>query len=83
MMVPSLPCCLWNWTICAKGKSQMTSELSTKKGSSLEARVDCASLMGPAVPSGSSSSENVISMPSWDGKVGRVVAWGQRAVRSP
>ena len=36
-MVPSLPCCKWYLTISVKGKSQMTSELRTKKGSSLQA----------------------------------------------
>ena len=63
-IVPSFPCCLWNLTICLKGKSQITSEFKTKKGSLFDARMCSANLMGPAVPNGSSSSENVIWIPS-------------------
>ena len=49
-MVPSFPWDLWYSTICLNGKSQMTSELRTKKGSSLDARTSRDSARGPAVP---------------------------------
>ena len=45
-------------------KSQMTSELRTKKGSSEEVKISRANAKGPAVPSGSDSCENVSVMPN-------------------
>lgn len=59
-MVPSSPCFLWKAARSAKGYSQITSELRTKKGVSSFPRISSASLRGPAVPSGSDSMEKVI-----------------------
>lgn len=67
-MVPSFPCALWKSTISLKGKSQMTSELRTKKGSSDEVRMSFAKANGPAVPRGSDSCENDRVMPIYTTK---------------
>ena len=45
-------------TISLNGKSQITSELKTKNGSSPEVRLSFAKAKGPAVPSASVSWEN-------------------------
>lgn len=47
-IVPSLPCCWWNFSMSSKGKSQMTSLLRTKKGSSLSVSSSRAKARGPA-----------------------------------
>ena len=47
-----------------KGKSQMTSLLSTKKGSSSLAKMSLDRAKGPAVPRGSFSWEKVMEIPS-------------------
>eukprot|EP01139_Manchomonas_bermudensis_P024120 Amastigsp_a842049_99.p3 type:complete len:115 gc:universal Amastigsp_a842049_99:641-985(+) len=62
-IVPSRPWLRWNSSIAAKGKLQITSELSTKNGSPSRSS-DSASLRGPAVPSGYGSSDVEIRMPS-------------------
>lgn len=47
-IVPSLPCCWWKFNMSSKGKSQMTSLLRTKKGSSLSVKSSRAKAKGPA-----------------------------------
>mmetsp|Transcript_1650 Transcript_1650/g.5378 ORF Transcript_1650/g.5378 Transcript_1650/m.5378 type:complete len:217 (-) Transcript_1650:8-658(-) len=64
-MVPSLPWFLWKARSSASGKVQVTSELSTKKGSVVRS-TSRAYAMGPAVPRGSRSWEHVIfTSSSW------------------
>lgn len=48
-MVPSFPWCLWNCSICLKGKSQMTSLFRTKNGSLSLVKCSLAKANGPAV----------------------------------
>lgn len=47
-MVPWWPWCLWNWTICLNGKSQIMSLFRTKKGSWSWVKRSLASARGPA-----------------------------------
>ena len=54
-------CKVWTYL---KGKSQMTSLLSTKNGSSSLARMSLDRARGPAVPRGSFSWEKVMEIPS-------------------
>lgn len=63
-IVPSLPCALWNLTICLNGNSQMISLFNTKNGSESSSKRFRIKARGPAVPSGSSSKEIVILIPN-------------------
>ena len=49
-IVPSRPWFWWNLTISVKGKSQITSEFKTKKGSSFVVKISRDKAKGPAVP---------------------------------
>ena len=83
MMVPCLPCYLWNSTSWDKGYSQITSELNTKKSpvSLFSFIIYSASLSGPAVPSGSLSNEIVILMPYYrqNFMVSVGICWAERS----
>lgn len=62
-MVPWRPWCLWNWTICLNGKSQMMSLFRTKKGSWSCVRRSLAKARGPAKITKHGESQSLIQFP--------------------
>lgn len=63
-MVPWRPWCLWNWTICLNGKSQMMSLFRTKKGSWSCVRRSLAKARGPAKITKHGESQSLIQFPT-------------------